>query len=36
MTKKQTKFITTTFAIIAIGSMVIASVIQAIYMLGVF
>lgn len=36
MTKKQTKMITTVFAIIAIGSMVIASVVQAVYMLGVF
>ncbi len=36
MTKKQTKTITTVFAIIAIGSMVIASVVQVVYMLGVF
>jgi len=35
MTKKQTKIITTTFAVIAIGSMLIASIIQAVYMLGV-
>jgi len=36
MTKKQTKLLTTSFAIIAISSMVIASIIQAVYMLGLF
>ena len=36
MTKKQTKLLTSIFAVIAIGSMVIASVVQAVYMLGVF
>ena len=36
MTHKQTKFLTKTFAVIAIGSMLVASVIQAVYMLGMF
>jgi hypothetical protein len=35
MTKKQQKRLTTIFAIIAIGSMVIGSVVQAVYMLGI-
>jgi hypothetical protein len=35
MTKKQTKVITIVFAVVAIGSMIIASLIQAVYFLGI-